>query len=81
MRLPSQFEGHPRVLRIGLGIVYLVLTVMLLYALRRFIVLIMPHYGQRFGYMVLLFVGVACWTAYRGLQLLVGRTGERGRKA
>lgn len=81
MRLPAQYRGYPRALRIGIGLVYLAATVMVAFALWRFVALIMPRYGGRFGYVVFLFGGVACWTAFRGVQLLLGRAGERGPQA
>lgn len=74
-------QGQARAFRAIVGGVYLACTVMIVYALVRFVALILPRYGHRFSYMLVLFGGVACWTAFRGLKLLLGRTGERVRKA
>ena len=78
---PLSSGGQARVLRGVVGVVYLACAVMIAYALRRFVDLIVPRYGDRFNYTLLVFGGVACWMAYRGLRLLFGRTGERVRKA
>jgi hypothetical protein len=74
-------QGQERALRAVVGVVYLACTVMIVYALLRFVDLIVPRYGNRFNYVFLGFGGVACWMAYRGVRLLFGRTGERVRKA
>jgi hypothetical protein len=74
-------QGQARALRAVVGVVYLACTVMVVYALLRFVALILPRYGHRFSYMLLLLGGVACWTAFRGVKLLFGGTGERVRKA
>lgn len=74
-------RGQERVLRGLVGVVYLACTVMIVYALVKFVALVLPRYGHRFSYVLALFGGVACWTAFRGIRLLFGRTGERVRKA
>jgi len=81
MVAPLSFQGQARALRAVVGLVYLACTGMIVYALIRFVALILPRYGHRFSYVLLLLGGVACWTTFRGLRLLFGRTGERVRKA
>jgi hypothetical protein len=81
MLLPLSSQGQARALRAVVGVVYLACAVMIVYALLKFVALILPRYGHRFSYMLLLLGGVACWTAFRGVRLLFGRTGERVRKA
>lgn len=81
MLAPLSAQGQARALRAVIGLVYLACTGMIVYALVKFVVLILPRYGHRFSYMLIVFAGVACWTAFRGFRLLFGRTGERVRKA
>ncbi|MBM3307074.1 MAG: hypothetical protein FJY74_01950 [Candidatus Eisenbacteria bacterium] len=70
-----------RVLRTILGLAYLACAGMIVYALVRFVDLILPRYGNRFSYMFLLLGAMACWMAFRGLRHLLGRDDGRGRRA
>ena len=81
MPLHLSSQEQARVLRAIVGVVYLGCTAMIVLAILRFVALILPRYGNRFSYMLLFFGAAACWTGFRGIRLLLGRTGERVRKA
>ena len=70
---PLSTDRQARALRGVLGTVYLACTVMLVLALVKFVTLILPRYGGRFGYMVAVMAGLAGWMAFHGLRLLFGR--------
>ena len=55
----------------------LAVTLALAYGVSRYFALIQPRYGQRFSYVAILMAAVACWTAARGIIVLLGR--GRGR--
>ncbi len=74
-------DRQTRVLKIVLGLANLACAAMIVYALLRFVALILPRYGNRFSYMLFVLGGAACWMAYRGLRIMFGRTGDRVRKA
>lgn len=77
---PLSSLGSARALRGIVGVVYLACSAMVVYALLRFVAIILPRYGHRFSYMLVVLGGVACWTAFRGVRLLFGGPGERVRK-
>jgi hypothetical protein len=70
---------YPKLYRYTVGGANLGLTAMLGYGLVRYVELIVPRYGHRFAYIAVLIVGVAGWTTFRGVLLLVGRS--RGRRS
>lgn len=64
------------VYRVAVGGANLALTAALLYGLSRYFSTIVPKYGHRFAYVAFLLVGVAVWTAVRGIFAIVGRRRE-----
>jgi hypothetical protein len=67
-----------RLYRWFVGGANLAVTLMLAYGVLRYVDLIVPRYGHRFSYVAILMAAVACWTAVRGIMVLVGRTGGDG---
>jgi hypothetical protein len=53
----------------------LAVALMLAYGILRYLDLIVPRYGRRFSYVAILMGAVACWTAARGIIVLVRRAG------
>jgi hypothetical protein len=65
---------EPRFYRWLVGGANLAVTLMLLYGITRYADLIAPRYGRRFSYVAILMAAVACWTAFRGIMVLTGRS-------
>lgn len=63
--------------RVAVGGANLALSVVLMVGVSRYFSLIVPRYGHRFTYVAIIMVGIACWTAVRGILHLVGRAGGR----
>jgi hypothetical protein len=75
--VPARRRGsrEQRLYRWSVGGANLAVALMLAYGVLRYVDLIVPRYGHRFSYVAILMAAVACWTAVRGIMVLVGRAG------
>jgi hypothetical protein len=73
-------DRETRALAALVGAVNIACAVMIVVALVRFSQTILPKYGARFSYMLVILGGAACWFAFRGIRILLGRGGERERR-
>ena len=77
MRANDRRPREQRLYRWLVGGANLAVTLMLAYGVARYLDLIVPRYGHRFSYVAVLMAAVACWTAARGIIVLVGRPSGR----
>jgi len=72
-------DRQTRVFAALLGAANIACAVMIVVALVRFSQTVLPRYGARFSYMLVILGGAACWFAFRGARILLWRGGERQR--